>query len=90
MYWDVKQIRYLTDYQYEIVFQDGNHGIVDFEEYRRKTGIFQRLNDLDYFKKAYIDQELGVLSWPDGLDIAPETLYAKATGKSFPEWMEQE
>jgi hypothetical protein len=28
------------------------------------------------------------LTWGDQLDIAPETLYAAATGRDLPAWME--
>jgi len=34
-----------------------------------------------------VDPELGVLTWEGDLDIAPETLYADATGSPLPDWM---
>jgi hypothetical protein len=34
-----------------------------------------------------VDPELGTLSWYGEVDIAPETLYAEATGRSLPDWM---
>jgi hypothetical protein len=34
--------------------------------------------------------ELGVLTWADEIDIAPETLYAEATGSPMPEWMDSQ
>jgi len=30
---------------------------------------------------------LGVLTWGDEIDIAPETVYAEATGTPLPGWM---
>lgn len=36
----------------------------------------------------YIHPELGVLTWPNGADIALETIYSMTTGKPLPEWME--
>jgi hypothetical protein len=32
--------------------------------------------------------ELGVLCWPEGVDIAPEIIYNEATGEPLPEWMD--
>lgn len=89
MHSDIKQAVYIKGYKLEILFEDGNRRIVNFDDYRGKEGLFQRFNDIEYFKKFNIDHELGVLCWPDGLDIAPETLYAKATGKPLPKWMEE-
>jgi len=43
--------------------------------------------DLEFFKNFRIDN--GVLTWGSGeIDIAPETLYHKATGEPYPQWME--
>lgn len=30
---------------------------------------------------------LGAVSWPNGQDIAPETIYAAITGEPLPDWM---
>lgn len=87
MYCDIKEARYIEGYKLEIIFEDGKRGIVDLKEYVRKGGLFGRFSDLRYFKQFYINKELGALCWPDGLDIAPETLYHKATQSPLPEWM---
>jgi hypothetical protein len=42
--------------------------------------VFAQFNDPAYFKNFTIDKELGVISWAGGVDIAQESLYAKATG----------
>jgi Protein of unknown function (DUF2442) len=80
---DIISARYLKDYQIEIVFEDGAKGIVDFSEYCNRGGVFNRFKDIEYFKNFKIDRELGVITWDDDVDIAPETLYAKATGRDF-------
>jgi hypothetical protein len=72
---DVKKIEYKNKYVYHIVFDDGKSGDVDFSEYIIKGPVFEPLRDLDFFTKAKI--EGGTIAWPNGADIAPETLYEK-------------
>ena len=75
MYYDIKEAKHMGRYKLEITFADGKRGIVDLEYYIKKGGVFKRFSDFNYFLKFYIDKELFVLSWPDGLDIAPESVY---------------
>ena len=84
MYSDVIEVRYLEGYKLEIVFENGKRGIVDFHGYIKKGGVFNRFSDMGYFKQVHINKELGVLCWPEGVDVAPETLYSEATGKPLP------
>jgi len=87
MYYDVVEVRYIEGYKLELTFDNGKKGIVDLQCYIQKGGVFSRFSDIEYFKRFYINKELGVLCWPDDVDIAPETLYSKVTGEPLPEWM---
>lgn len=87
MYYDAIEAKYIEGYKLEITFENGKRGIIDFKDYSKLGGVFSRFSDLEYFKKFYINQEIGVLCWPDGVDIAPETLYSEATGEPLPSWM---
>lgn len=86
MYYDVVGVKYLEGYRLEVVFENGKKGTVDLQAYIKKGGVFSRFSDIEYFKKVYVNTELGVLCWPDGVDIAPETLYSEATGEPLPAW----
>lgn len=88
MYYEASEIKLIKDYQIEIKFKNGKKGIVDFSEYIDKGGVFKKLADMRFFKKVYINKEVGVLCWNDEIDIAPETLYSKATGEPLREWLE--
>jgi Protein of unknown function (DUF2442) len=76
-------------YLIEIEFEDGSRGVVDFSKYETRGGVFSRFKDPAYFQRFRVDEDAGTLIWDDNVDIAPETLYAQATGK-LPSWMEPE
>ena len=84
---DVVSATYRGDYLIEVEFDDGRRGIVDFKKYLKRRGVFERFRDLAFFRNFAIDKELGVLTWNNEIDIAPETLYAEATGTALPRWM---
>jgi len=86
---DVISAEYQGGYRIKVTFEDGKTGVVDFSKYRDRGGIFARFGDLAFFRRFRVNEELGVLSWNDGLDIAPETLYSEATGAPLPSWMER-
>jgi hypothetical protein len=75
---EVVNIEYKGKYVFHIIFDDKTSGDVDFSEYLEKGSIFRPLSSLDYFMKAIIDG--GTITWPNGADIAPETLYEKIAG----------
>ena len=83
---DVVSAKYLKDYLLELIFENGESGIVDFSKYLKIGGIFQRFNDLEFFKNFKVNHELGVITWHDEIDVAPETLYSEATNNPLPEW----
>ncbi len=85
---DVISANYKGGYRIEVTFEDGVSGIVDFLKYLSKGGVFEKFNDMEFFKNFRINEELGVLTWGDEVDIAPETLYAEATNSPLPDWME--
>jgi hypothetical protein len=87
---DVVSAAYQGSYRIEITFDDGKQGIVDFTPYFKRGGVFKRFQDVTFFREFRVDGELGTLTWGDEIDIAPETLYAEATGAPLPDWMTKE
>ena len=87
---DVVEATYQSGYRIELVFDDGKKGVVDFRKFIRQGGVFERLADVEVFKRFSLNRELGTLTWDDAVDVAPETLYAEATGSGLPQWMETE
>jgi hypothetical protein len=51
-------------------------------------GVFVRFKDIEFFRGFSVNDELGVLTWGNEVDVAPENLYAEATGSDLPSWME--
>ena len=72
---DVIKIEYKKGFVYHIVFDDGTSGDMDFSEYIGRGPVFEPLREPAFFKRATV--EGGTISWPNGADIAPETLYEK-------------
>ncbi len=84
---DVVSASYRGGYRIELTFENGKHGVVDFAPYLQREGIFKRLRDIAFFCEFRVDPELGTLTWNNEIDVAPETLYAQATGSPLPDWM---
>jgi len=72
---DVTEIEYKREYIYRVKFDDGLQAEFDFSPYLNRGPVFKPLSNLNFFKHATI--EGGTIAWPNGLDIAPETLYEK-------------
>lgn len=85
---DVISATYKKDYKIEVEFDNGEKGIMDFSKYLNRGGVFNRFKDINFFRHFEVNTELGVLTWQNEIDIAPETLYAEATGNALPDWME--
>jgi len=88
MYHDVISVKCLDDFRLELTFDDGKSGILDCKPIIAKGGVFSRLRNPEVFGRAKVNEELGVVTWDDEVDIAPETAYSLATGAPLPDWMD--
>lgn len=85
---DVISAVYKEDYKIEIKFDNGEKGVMDFSKYLNRGGVFKSFKDITFFRNFEVNTELGILTWQNEIDIAPETLYTETTGNPLPDWME--
>src|SRR3989338_6672313 len=76
---DIRKIKYLRPYVYFVEFDDGVKGEADLSFLLAKGPIFKPLNNIKLFRSAHI--EGGTIAWPNGADLAPETLYEAIQGR---------
>jgi Protein of unknown function (DUF2442) len=68
-------------FRVDVVFKDGSENTIDFAEWLDGP-IFDALKDVEFFKRFFVDG--GTVVWPNGADIAPETLYEVAGRRQRP------
>jgi hypothetical protein len=64
---------YVRDYFIRLTFSDGSSKVVDFVRWIHGDA-FRPLVDKRQFKRFFVAG--GTVCWPNGADIAPETLHA--------------
>jgi hypothetical protein len=77
MYPSVKEVVPGDDYVLFIVFDNGECGSLDMKQVL-DFGVFQRLKDLDAFKRVRV--AFDTIEWDSGVDLDPEFVYAKCMG----------
>ncbi len=79
---DVADVTVLEDYVLDVSFNDGLRGKVDLKRlvHAPNAGVFSALSDPARFAEVFV--ELGVVTWPGAIDLAPDAMYAqiKANG----------
>jgi hypothetical protein len=68
----VVRAEYGGDFRIHVVFNDGSEATIDFRQWLDGP-VFEPLKDVRYFRRFFV--EGGTVVWPNGADIAPETLY---------------
>jgi hypothetical protein len=71
----VVRAEYRGAFRIHLAFNDGVESTVDFEPWLDGP-VFEPLRDEGYFRRFFL--EGGTVAWPNGADIAPETLYERA------------
>jgi hypothetical protein len=75
--YDVTAVEVIGEFRLQLSFEDGTVGEVDFTE-RVWEGVFAPLRDHEFFAQVSLDRDAGTIAWPNGVDMAPETLYEQA------------
>jgi hypothetical protein len=71
----VKEVITTDDYNLELTFMNGDHGIYDCRPLL-DFGVFKELRNISYFKQANVSG--GTVVWPHEQDICPDTLYLES------------
>ena len=84
MYYSAVSAEYVDGFRLKVSFEDGTTAVVDLTPYTRRAGVFRKLKDMAYFRRFKINPDFGVVCWGrhGEVDIAPETLYELAGGRS--------
>ncbi len=76
----ITEIKVLDGYCLELKFDDGVSGTVDLSDMAGK-GVFVLWRDRRAFESVRIGTS-GELAWGDQIDLCPDAMYLRATGKA--------
>jgi hypothetical protein len=74
----VTRVEVIGAHRLRLDFEDGLAGELDFAG-ESWEGIFEPLADPAYFAQVRVDHKLGTIVWPNGADVAPETLHGSVS-----------
>lgn len=72
-------VKVLEGFRLELSFEDGVCGTVDLSDLAGK-GVFALWLNREFFEGARIGSS-GELAWGDRIDLCPDSLYLRTTGK---------
>ncbi len=78
MYPSIKEVVATEDYVLSIVFDNGEHGLLDMKE-MLNFGIVTRIKDDEVFRRVRVDFD--TVAWDCGVDLDPEFVYAKCKSR---------
>ncbi len=76
-------VRALPGYRLWLRFTDGAEGEVDVSHLVGR-GVFRAWQDVSLFERVYVDPDCQTVCWPGNLDLDPDVLYSRLTGRALP------
>lgn len=74
----------MNGYAIELTFSDGVRGTVDLaSRIIGRGGAFAPLEAPDFFRRVSVDDALGTIVWPNGVDFCPDMLHLWVTGEAI-------
>jgi uncharacterized protein DUF2442 len=81
----ITEARPIAGHRLELTFTDGARGEVDLRsDILGRGGVLVPLEDTAFFRQVSVDPEAGTIVWPNGVDMCPDVLYSRATGRPLP------
>lgn len=74
--WSIVRFKVLPNFQIQVEFEDGTTGVADLSPRLSQGPLgdgFDPLCDPQAFAQVYLDH--GALTWPGGIDLAPDAMY---------------
>jgi hypothetical protein len=81
---DITEARVVRHGVLALTFADGLQGVVEVLG-RMRGPVFAEARTPAGFAKLTVDPETGTVTWPDGADLAPDTLYVRVRTGAWPE-----
>jgi hypothetical protein len=76
--WSIVRFNLLSNYRIDVSFADGTSGVADLAPRLSQGPLgdgFDALCDQTVFAKAHLEH--GALTWPGGIDLAPDAMYQR-------------
>ena len=83
--WSIVGFSVKPNYRIEVSFADGTSGVADLAPRLSQGPLgdgFDALCDKAVFAKAYLEH--GALTWPGGIDLAPDAMYQRIREAGVP------
>jgi hypothetical protein len=75
----INKVKPLPGYELELEFDNGESGVVDLSEFVGR-GVFKTWEQPGIFERVKVTTD-GAVEWPGELDMCPDALYLRMTGK---------
>ena len=76
---EITEAKALPGYRLELRFDNGQHGVVELSEFVGR-GVFLAWETPGVFEQVAVTSE-GAVQWPGEIDMCPDALYLRMTGK---------